>query len=251
MRDAMGGVLALVLLVWLVGCTVRVYSPPSGTFPVESSASLGQGQSSVRGDIFWGGEMFGPTVVSYRVSAAHGLTDKLDLSLAPALIRIVDHSSGGRENRNIYAARAGIKYAPVPHFALVGGLGGGGSAGGGFLSPDLGFIAAYDNPYVIPFFALRGLLSAPVNAKVVRFTTDDDADSSDQDNERDVYTIAPRFTWGWQTSLGLRALLARPGQLRALPALACAIGFTDLYDKRHGANNATYSGVSCAVDVTF
>jgi hypothetical protein len=86
---------------------------------------------------------------------------------------------------------------------------------------------------------------------VVHFTTDDDADRSDQDQERDAYALAPLFTWGWQASAGLRVPLTHGRPLRALPALACALGFSDLYDKRHGTNNATYGGLSCAVDVTF
>jgi hypothetical protein len=250
MRDARGWVVTCVLAVCSGGCAVRLYSPPAGSFPVESSRTLGQGHSSLRGDGFWGGATFGPQVSSYRLSVAHGLRDQVDLSLSPALTRI-HGASRGDTNHNIYALRAGIKYAPVPHFAVVGGLAGGGSVGGGFLSPDLGFIAAYENPYVIPFFAARALLSAPLNAKVVHFTTDDDADRSDEDAERDQYALAPRFTWGWQASAGLRVPLTHGRDLRALPALACALGFTDLYDERNGTNNATYGGLSCALDVTF
>jgi hypothetical protein len=197
-----------VVAIWLGGCSVRVYSPPTGSFPVESSASLGQGKNSVRGDIFWGGALFGPPVSSYRLSAARGLTDTVDVSLSPTLTRILG-ARRGDENHNIGALRAGIKYAPVPHFAVVGGLGAGGSEGGSFLSPDLGFVAAYENPYVIPFFTLRGLLSAPLRAKAAHFTTDDDADRSDEDNQRDVYALAPRFTWGFQAGAGLRVPLLR------------------------------------------
>lgn len=250
MREGWGRVVVSLATIWLSACSVRVYSPPTGSFPVESSATLGQGRTSVRGDIFWGGALFGPPVDSYRLSAARGLTDTVDVSLAPALTRILG-ARRGDENHYIGALRAGIKYAPVRHFAVVGGLGAGGSEGGSFLSPDLGFVAAYENPYAIPFFTLRGLLSAPLRAKVARFTTDDDADRSDEDDQRDVYAIAPRFTWGYQSGAGLRVPLLHGDAHQVTPALACALGLTSLYDRRQGTKNSTYGGLSCAVDVSF
>lgn len=231
----------------LWGCNVHVYSPPTGSFPTESSASLGREHSSVRAEVFGGGELFGPGVSSYRVGVARGLTDQLDLSLSPSLTW-VHGSSGEGAHPGIYALRAGLKYAPVPHFAVVGGLGAGGSAGGGYLSPDLGFIAAYENPHLVPFFTLRGLLSAPLAARRVHFSVPDDTHGSDADSDPDRYQLTPHFTLGVQTGVGLRAPLTREGQLRVLPALACALGFTMLDDPR---DRSTYFGLSCAVDAKF
>jgi len=241
-------VLAVIFTLLVNGCTPHVFSPPAGSFLVESSETVGAGKHGVRGEFFAGGALFGPEVLSARASYRHGVSDELELSAAPAIISVLGGRAGD-SSPNVYALRVGAKYAPVKHVALVGGLGGGSSAAGGFVSPDLGVIGAYENPYFVPFVSARGLISAPVAARTVHFTVDDGAgDTDDEDDLPDEYRQRPELTYGLQLSVGARLPLPYDpiGDLR--PSIACAIGITSLYDDRHDEG---YAGGSCAFDLAF
>ncbi|HEY6878326.1 MAG TPA: hypothetical protein VI299_09910 [Polyangiales bacterium] len=122
------GWLAVVSQLLLSACTVKVFSPPSGAPPIESSATIGKGRHAVRGDIQGGSGGFGPTLASYRVSVARGITEQLDISLAASAVRI-RAPERGNPHGGIYTLRAGVKYAPVRFVALSYGLAPGGSVG--------------------------------------------------------------------------------------------------------------------------
>jgi hypothetical protein len=239
----------LITLVLSSACNAHVFSPPTGTFPVESSQTVGLGKHGVRGDLFAGGAMFGPQIVAFRGSYRHGVRDKLELSAAPTLIHIQGRDRGD-SSPNMYALRVGAKYAPVKHFAVIGGAGGGGSAAGGFISPDLGIIGAFENRYFVPFGSLRGLVSAPINPRSVHFTTGDDAsDGSDDENgDADSYRLTPKLTFGYELALGARVPFTHDDAAEVKPSLACALGITTLNDL---SEDEGYSGFSCAVDVVF
>ncbi len=241
----------LLMLVAMSACNARVFSPPTGTFLTESSATVGKGRHSAGGDVFMGGALFGPHLLAYRGTYRYGLRPDVDLSASPSLLAVRGAKSGD-SHPNAYALRLGIKYAPIKHLALLAGAGGGGSAAGGFVSPDLGAIVAYENPYVIPFGSARALLSAPVSARTVHFTVEDDADDGpdDADSAPDAYRLKPRLTLGVQLALGVRVPLTYDGDSRVRPALACSVGLTSLRD-RSERGSVDYSGFDCAVEVRF
>lgn len=74
---------------------------------------------------------------------------------------------------NAYSARLSLKWAPYVHSALVGGLGGGGSAAGGFVAPDLGVLLAYENDWVVPVFSTQTGVSIPIVPRTVDLSSDD------------------------------------------------------------------------------
>lgn len=241
----------LLALLLTSACNAHVFSPPTGSFPVESSATVGQGEHGAGGDLASSRTMFGPSVLSARGSYRYGVTDEAEISAAPSVLLVQD-AKASDSHPNIYALRIGAKFAPVRHFAVIGGAGGGASAGGGFVSPDLGVIGAYENRYAVPFITARALLSAPIARRTVHFTTGDDASdgTDDADGDPDIYHLRPKLTLGLQLSAGLRVPLTHDERARTKPSLACAAGLTSLEDFTANGDE-TYAGLSCAVDVVF
>lgn len=76
--------------------------------------------------------------------------------------------------------------------AVVGGLGGGSHAAGGFLSPDLGLVFSYDG-ILTPIVALSGFVSLPVGAETIDIRADDMSDPLLEE---------PEFTYGYTLSFG-------------------------------------------------
>jgi hypothetical protein len=194
--------------------------------------------------------VFGPEVFTVRLSYRHGLTDQLEVSAAPSMI-LVPGSRAGDSHGGIYAARAGLKYAPIRHISAAFGLGGGGSAAGAFLSPDFGVNVGWDNRYLVPYATARMFVSAPLAPRTVHFTVDDGAGdgTDDQDGLPDRHRRTPHFTYGFQFSTGLRAPLYYNLEQRLRPALNCAVGLTFLYDR--SPKHEGFMGVGCGFDLGF
>jgi hypothetical protein len=89
-----------------------------------------------------------------------------------------------------------VKHEALPWLSLTAGLGGGASAGGGFVSPDLGAIFAYENRYAVPFFSLRASASVPFDTHAV--DTGQAGDSVGQ------WVYTPPLTWIGGGAAGLR-----------------------------------------------
>ncbi|HKO94478.1 MAG TPA: hypothetical protein VJU61_25165, partial [Polyangiaceae bacterium] len=131
------------------------------------------------------------------------------------------------------------------------GLGAGASAGGAFLSPDLGLNLAVENPILVPFASARFYLSAPIAPRYVHFTTGDGAGerADDSDGEPDAYRRLPHFTYGIQLSGGLRVPFWRHPATKLRPALNCAVGATFLYDR--SPEHQVFMGIGCGLDLGF
>ncbi len=235
----------------VAGCAVRVFSPPTGSYPVESAALVPAGKRAVGAEVFAGGAMFGPQLLSARGNLRYGMSERLELSASPSLLWVLG-SRPEDSHPGSYALRAGAKLALLRHVAITTGLGGGASAAGGFLSPDLGLIGAFENRYLIPFASARGLVSVPLNARTVHITTDDDAADGydDEDFARDHHRLRPRFTYGVQLAVGLRLPLTWNDAERIRPSIACAFGVTSLND-RSSEGKEVYGGPSCALETVF
>lgn len=187
---------AVLLALLALGCTPQVYSPPARALPLEAPAALGDGVSALQLEAGSSSEVFGPSVVHAMGRARHGLTDTLDLSAEANFLIVTngDPETGAEvPHRGIYSARLGLKYAVSPNFALTFGAGGGASAAGGFLSPDVGVIFGFENPHVVPFVSLRGFLSQPIAARDVTIP----------DSDGDL-TLRPDLTLGFGFTTGIR-----------------------------------------------
>jgi len=239
---------ALASLLLCTACNTHVFSPPAGSFPIESAATVGAGRKSVGVDLAFASPVFGPSFSTYRASYRHGLGETLEVSAAPSMIWIAG-SSAADSHPGIYAVRAALKYAPIPHVAAAFGLGTGASAAGAFVSPDLGVTLAWENPYLVPFASARAFFSAPIAARRVHFTTGDDADEHDPDSARDAYFRTPRFSYGVQFGFGLRVPLWRDRLRKLRPALNCALGGTAIYDRAPDKNGMF--GFGCGADLGF
>jgi hypothetical protein len=197
---------------FVAGCAVRVFSPPTGSYPIESAAPLKDGAQSVSGEAFGGGAIFGPEVFSFRSNYRRGVSERLELSASPSMIWI---------------------------------------AAGGFVSPDVGLVTAWENRFVVPFASVRGIFSQPLNARRVHFTLDDDAadGGEDTDVEPDTHRLKPRSTFGTQLAVGVKLPLTYERDARVVPSVSCAFGLTTLDDT--AGRRQTYGGPSCAVEVVF
>lgn len=207
------------------GCAHHVYSPPARMMPLESVATLSRGETGVQGE-FGGASWINGTTASLR--ARRGVTERVELSGEASAVHVGRDSAAGT-NRNGYALRAGAKYEALPWLAVVGGFGGGSSAAGGFLSPDVGLIVAWENRYVVPFLSGRASVSLPVNARQVDVTEVGDATT---------FVGKPERTWIFGGTAGLRVPLGppRPGSGPLRGNLLAGIGMTHLQDSKDEQN---------------
>ncbi len=161
----------------LAGCGAHVYSPPARVATVETARTLEESETShkLAGGLF--SELFGAEGGIVSVQARHGVTDALELGGDATLIHIASRGVAD-QHPNIYSGRAALRWGPEwagDNVALTAGLGGGVSAAGGFVSPDIGLNIAYENRYIVPFVTGSLLVSVPVGATAVDLSKSDEA----------------------------------------------------------------------------
>jgi hypothetical protein len=150
----------------LAGCTTAVYLPPARLFPIESAATLPRGDTGVQIEGGVHGAALGVSASSGTLRVRRGIGDEADASLEASVLHIAGGGPGD-SYPNAFATRAGVKHRVTPWLSLTAGLGGGASAGGGFVSPDVGVIVAYENRYFVPFLEARGSFSQPFDSRPV------------------------------------------------------------------------------------
>ena len=155
----------------LAACTANAISPPGRTTPLESAGGIGQGAVGVQGEAGISGAVFGPSLGHATARVRVGVLERTDVS-GEANVVVVRELEPTGTHRGIYSLRGGVKHAFTPNFAVVGGLGFGASAGGGFISPDIGFIAGIGNAYVVPFLSARLIISQPIAPQQVTLPQD-------------------------------------------------------------------------------
>lgn len=217
MRLSLGSFAWLGLSLSWTACSYHLLSPPSRAVPLESPAVLPEGTHAVAIESSLSSSVFEPDVLAGAVRYRRGLSSQLDGSVDLTLMHLLRRPSDVSAWPQAYALRAGLKYQVAPILSLMAGLGAGGSAAGGFVSPDLGLSLGYENPYLVPFVQLRGFASLPVAARRVYLGTEDDADRFS----------TPQPTWGASGTLGLRVPLA-PGP--AAHSIAIGVAVTPLCD---------------------
>jgi hypothetical protein len=179
------------------GCNHQVYSPPARLLPLESVATLARGETGVQLEGGVHGAVFGPSGESGSIRVRHGIADRTDVSMEASVMHI-DGNSVANTYPYLFAGRAGVKHELLRWVSVTAGVGGGASAaGGGFVSPDLGVIVAYENRYFVPFFSLRASASVPFDTHPV-----DTGQAGSDAVGRWVYT--PPLTWIGGGTAGVR-----------------------------------------------
>jgi hypothetical protein len=190
----------LILMGFLAaGCSHNVYSPPARLSALQGPEAIGAGQTAVAGELGGLGS-FGADVIGFSARGRHGLTEEVELQAEAAVVHF-DDSEAADTDQTPYmgSARVGTKWsigALGHHLALTAGLGGGAHAGGGFTAADLGFVAGFQNRYVVPFYAMEGGVSLPIAASAV--------DTSREDEDPGTHTDTPLTTFSVRTTMGLR-----------------------------------------------
>ena len=224
------------LLLAISACSPYVHSPPGRSLPLESSKTLYPRETGMQ---FEGGGAVGADIGApgFTLRVRHGIVKHLDGSAEFnfASIRPDDDFRFEGANPFVFSGRVGIKYAIIDHVALTAGCAVGSWAGGGFVSPDLSLILAYENPYVVPFASGGGWTSHPFNEKLVTLR------NGDPSNE--TFVGRPVLTWGWTVTGGLRIPVGGYDRPRSTPAsVLLGAGFRGaVFDEGWDVGDASYS----------
>ncbi len=198
-------------------------TPPTTPSVLTSPATLNDDQVAIAVNGGLHAAVFGPAVGAAAGRVRVGLVEDLELVLDGGALAIAEESIAG-EHRGIYTGRAGFKYRLHRHVALIGGVGAGvAPASGVFVGADVGFVAAYENPYFVPYVALRAFYDVPIRPGFV------DVGIQGDDAVGDVL-VAPSDTLGGSLELGFRAPVGRDRRFN----LMLSGVLTALYDGRGG-----------------
>jgi len=190
---------------------------------MSSAATLSDDQAAVAITGGMHGAVFGPALGAIDGRLRLGLRDDLELVVNGGAYIVLEDSVAD-EHRGIYTGRAGLKYRLQRHVAMIAGVGGGLSPTAGvFAGADFGFIFAYENPYCIPFVALRGFYNIPIRPSGV------DVGIPGTDEPGDI-VVRPADTLGGTLEFGVRAPVGREDRFNLLLSGM----FTALYDGRGG-----------------
>ncbi len=214
----------LVLGLAAVGCSHRVYSPPTRALPLDSATVLESGESSVALEAGAHGAYFGPDLSSIGGRVRVSVDGRWEATGEGTVLRVID-DEGVDTHPNIYALHGGVRYGAFRHLSLEAGGGFGVSAGGGFAAPALGATLAYENRWLVPFIALRGYASLPVYTRSVVLGEELDEDTDELETLRD----RPKTTVGVQVGVGLRVPLRSDGQEQG--SLHLGLGATEMADE--------------------
>jgi hypothetical protein len=232
---------ALLCAVAASGCNRHVFSPPARIGVLESAATVGQGRTGVQVEGSDNGSLLGPDVTTGTLQGRHGISRSVDLSLSSSFVHI---KGGAHENPNALTHRAGAKLGVARWFAVDAGLGAGYSAAGAFVSPDLGVVAAWENPYLVPFYGLTFLASVPIGPRSV--------DVSHADETPGTHLGKPKPTFGVGSLMGLRVPLLpgakapRPNEIQG--SLLLGWRFLFLADSE---DDESFTGFAGAGEITF
>jgi hypothetical protein len=209
-------------LIALAGCNSTLYSPPARPMPLESAATLPAGDIGLQVEGGVHGRAFGPTILAGSARVRHGLARDLELAVDASALHV--GVEAGHHPRAIYSARGGAKVRLARPLALAGGFGGGYSAAGAFVSPEVGPILAWENRYAVPFVATRLGVSQPVSPRALDVSEAQDGSGVEQ----------PRTTWIASAVLGVRVPLgwSEPEAGTTRGSLLGGLGLTHLADNR-------------------
>lgn len=215
---SLAGVGALLTLGSASACSYHLYAPPSRAAPLETPRALPVGQNAIAVEGAAVAGVFDPTIVAGALRYRRGLAKRVDGVADVTGMHVLDRPRDVKAWPGAYALRVGVKHEAADVLALTFGLGGGGSAAGGFIGPDLGLILGYENRYFVPFFSLRGFFSQPLGARTVDL-------GLDGGNRR---VSRPDTTLGSSVALGFRIPLLHEEEL--VHSVAVGVTATGLCD---------------------
>lgn len=205
-----------------VACQNHVYSPPGRTAPLDTSWTLGADRTALRAGIGAHAAPDGFSAGSGSLHVSHGLAAGVDGSIEGMSLRIGGDSAAGTD-RWIYALRGGAKVQLLEGIALSSGVGGGLSAAGGFVSPDVSMIAGPEEYGPGLWFQPRVALSIPIAPREVDTTALGDPPQTEVATPRTTLFV------GADVGVRLRAKLAdHPGASEL--TLIGAVGVTLMSD---------------------
>lgn len=190
-------VLFCLFAIGLTGCLRHLHSPPARIAPLEPAETLDQSTTSGEIQAGFRSGLFGPEVGSLSARVRHGATEEIEAGVDLNVARFMGETDNVYvdHDQNIYSARGSVKWAPeatAGYLAVVGGLGGGTHAAGGFLSPDLGLVLSYEW-YFTPIVAISGFLSVPIGAESI--------DIRENEMSEPLFD-EPELTYGYTLSFG-------------------------------------------------
>jgi hypothetical protein len=204
--------------------------------PLETATTLPPGEIGVALEGNGGGKL-GGMAAGGTARIRVGQYENLELSGEGSAHFVLNEGSGD-DHRGVYGARVGSKYRLAYWLAVTGGLGGGGSAAGGFFSPDLGLVVAYENLYFVPFVSGEVGVSLPFAVSAV--------DTSEPDEPPGSVMSSPVTTWLAGAQAGFRLPIHLNGHERF--SLMAALGVLGLLD---GRENAVMFGLSGGAEYRF
>ncbi len=240
LRSSLALALLPVLAISSLACARNVFSPPALPLPLEAPRTLDNGQAAIQASGGTSSSMFGPDLVAGAATVHVGMGRGTEASLGASVTHLQGHSSAGT-SPDIISARAGVKKELWRHHvSAIAGLGGGTDAGGGFVSPDVGVIAGFDNRYAVPFLSLHAMSSIPVGARQVDVSIDDE--------QPGTYVGTPKPTWGIGSTVGLRVPIGNPDSKGVHAGLTGGMTFWKLYSDGHDIG---FTGLGGSADVIF
>ncbi|MGO9834099.1 MAG: hypothetical protein ACLP1X_07790 [Polyangiaceae bacterium] len=229
-KHAPAGIVALAVGS-LMASACSIFTPPTRPFPLETVATAGNGRTGEQVEI---ARSSGLDADSATMRVRRGIGSDTDVSVEGTAIHVASGNSD--PDLRIWSGRAGVKRRVNEWLAFTGGLGAGAFGGDPFAGPDVGGIAAYENPYVVPFAALRGSVSIPLASRPVDF--------ADQGT--------PRTDWFGQLAVGARFPLGcacqepRAGELRG----SILLGYSRTW-YADTKNNGAFDAFAGGGEITF
>lgn len=224
----------------LTGCSAHLYSQPGRVAPLEAAKTVDDGKHSV-GAFAGPTEVHGLEMTQASVRYRQGVGEHVEVG-ADANLRVVTNMDDGATavNPTIWSGRLATKWAPEmfgDYFAVIGGIAGGTSEAGQFVSPDLGVVFSYENKYVVPFLSADGYVSVPINAKQV--------DLSKKSQEPGTRVGTPQVTLGLTNTLGVRVPIVLE-TVTVAPMMGVSLSLIRDHDEHVGA-----AAANAGLDVLF
>jgi hypothetical protein len=157
-------------------CSFHAYSPPAGWSRASHVATAAPGESFVGAAFHGGGGLFGPDLAGGEVSVRRGLSRLLEFEGDAGWVH-VGNAPRRPIFRGILSGRVGVRgrfVRDLPHLAWLASVGGGAHVGGGFLAPEVGLQAGYENPWITPWVRASTFLSQPLGPRPVDLAAEGD-----------------------------------------------------------------------------
>jgi hypothetical protein len=205
---------SLVLAAILPGCSYAAYTPPTRTMPLETPAAPAAGGTDVQLEASSVGAVMGFSVRGGAARLRHGVHRNVALTAEGGMMQV----GGGNDKSTDASAlvgRVGVHVHPAnrPRVAATAGVGSGASGlAGRWASVDAGVIASTETYHWVPFLALEGFFSSPIDPEP--FTYNDTAG----DPRRDVLSdsVGVRGTAGVEWRPGAAGPESRTSLLAGL-----------------------------------